>query len=178
MIGLIKISFECIDSEMFSNLYNSLVRPLLEYCVQAWSPHLEKDITLLENVQRRATKIVKDLRNVEYPERLKILNLTRLEDRRTRGDMILTYRLLNGLEDIDYRKFFTLDDRTYNLRGHSKKLKKFGPSLDVRRHFFSQRVINKWNALTEEEVTAPNTRVFKLRYDKAEKLRQLRNNGP
>ena len=92
--------------------------------------------------------------------------------------MILTYRLLNGLEDIDYRKFFTLDDRFYNLRGHSKKLKKFGPNLDVRNFFFSFRVIDKWNSLTEEEVTAPSTRAFKLRYDKAEKLRQERNNGP
>ena len=178
MIGLIKISFECIDSEMFLNLYNSLVRPLLEYCVQTWSPHLEGDILLLENVQRRATKIVKDLRNAEYPERLRVLKLTKLEDRRTRGDMILTYRLLNGLEDIDYRKFFTLDDGHYNLRGHSKKLKKFGPNLDVRRFFFSFRVVDKWNSLTEEEVTAPSTRAFKLRYDKAEKLRQERNNGP
>ena len=175
MIGLIKISFECVDSEMFLNLYNSLVRPLLEYCVQACSPHLEKYITLLENVQRRATKIVKDLKNVEYPERLKRLKLTKLEDRRTRGDMILTYRLLNGLEGIDYRKFFKLDDGPYNLRGHSKKLDKPRPTLDVRKFFFSHRVIDKWNNLNEEEVTAPNTRVFKLRYDKAEIVRQRRN---
>ena len=178
MIGLIKISFECIDSEMFLNLYNSLVRPLLEYCVQAWSPYLERDITLLENVQRRATKVVKDLKDKEYPERLKALKLTKLEDRRTRGDMILTYRLLNGLEDIDYQKFFTLDTRVYNLRGHSKKLIKPRPSLDVRKYFFSHRVIDKWNDLSEEEVTAPNTRVFKLRYDKAEIERQRRRNGP
>ena len=177
MIGLIKISFECIDTEMFLNLYNSLVRPLLEYCVQSWSPHLERDITLLENVQRRATKIVKDLRNKEYPDRLRELKLTKLEDRRTRGDMILTYRLLNGLEDIDYRKFFTLDEGIYNLRGHSKKLKKPRASLDVRKYFFSHRVIDKWNNLTEEEVTAPNTRTFKIRYDKAEIERQRRNYG-
>ena len=179
MIGLIRISFECIDTEMFLNLYNSLVRPLLEYCVQAWSPHLERDITLLENVQRRATKIVKDLRNVEYPERLKKLKLTKLEDRRNRGDMILTYRLLNGLEGIEYSKFFTLDRNPYNLRGHSKKLHKPGPNLDVRKYFFSHRVIDKWNGLTEEEVSAPNTRTFKLRYDKAESERQRRiDNSP
>ena len=61
MIGLIKISFESIDKEMFLTLYKTLVRPLLEYCVHAWSPHYETDITLLENVQRRATKMVRDL---------------------------------------------------------------------------------------------------------------------
>ena len=59
MIGLIKISFESIDKDMFKTLYNTLIRPLLEYCVHAWSPHLGKDITLLENVQRRATKMVR-----------------------------------------------------------------------------------------------------------------------
>lgn len=178
MIGLIRISFECIDTEMFLNLYNSLIRPLLEYCVQAWSPHLERDITLLENVQRRATKIVKDLRNEEYPERLKKLKLTKLEDRRNRGDMILTYRLLNGLEGIKYNNFFTLDQSPYDLRGHSKKLHKPRTNLDVRKYFFSHRIIDKWNGLTEEEVSAPNTRTFKLRYDKAEIERQRANNSP
>ena len=121
MLGLIKISFECVDREMFLSLYTSLVRPLLEYCVHAWSPHLKKDINLLENVQRRATKMVRGLRNLEYDERLTILDIPRLEDRRVRGDMILTYRLLNGEESIDYKKFFTLDTRV-NHRGHNWKL--------------------------------------------------------
>ena len=96
-----------------------------EYCVQAWSPHLKKDITLLENVQRRATRIVRgfNIENVDYPKRLRRLELPRLVDRRVRGDMILTYRILNGLEDIDYRKFFDLNERPYYIRGqHSKTI--------------------------------------------------------
>merc|ERR1711872_845753 len=116
MIGLIKISFECMDENMFLNLYNTLIRPLLEYCVQAWSPYLQKDITLLENVQRRATKLVRRLKDKEYEERLRELKLTKLEDRRKRGDMIPTYRLLRGEEGIDYNKIFTLSDDHYNLR--------------------------------------------------------------
>ena len=96
LIGLIKISFESIDEDMFKHLYNTLIRPLLEYCVQAWSPHLRKDIDLLENVQRRATKLVWRLKDMDYETRLRELDLTSLEDRRTRGDMIYTYRLING----------------------------------------------------------------------------------
>ena len=169
LIGLIKISFESIDEDMFKNLYNTLIRPQLEYCVQAWSPHLRKDIDLLENVQRRATKLVWRLKNMDYETRLRELDLTSLEDRRTRGDMIYTYRLINGWEGVDYGKFFSLEDHHYNLRGHSKKIAKTNMNLDVRKFFFSRRVIEKWNSLTEDEVSATSTSSFKAKYDKLEK---------
>ena len=173
MIGMIKISFESLDDDMFLNLYNTLVRPLLEYCVHAWSPYLKRDITLLENVQRRATRLVRRLKNKDYETRLKELKLTKLEDRRTRGDMILTYRLINGLEGIDYRKFFSLVNTPYDTRGHSKRIARTLLNLEVRRNFFSRRVIEKWNEkLTEYEVSAPSTKVFKERYDEMEKIRQ------
>ena len=175
MIGLIKISFENIDIDMFKNLYNTLIRPLIEYCVQAWSPYIQKDIILLENVQRRATKLVGKLKNKEYEDRLKDLNLIKLEDRRIRGDMILTYRLLNGEEGIDYRNFFTLSEVPYNLRGHSMKLVRTFEHLNVRRNFFSIRIIEKWNSLTEHEVSAPSTSAFKSRYDFMEDTRQRNN---
>ena len=175
MIGLIKISFENIDEDMFKVLYNTLIRPLIEYCVQAWSPYQQKDIILLENVQRRATKLVSKLRNKEYEDRLKDLKLTKLEDRRIRGDMILTYRLLNGKEDLDYRKFFVLSGTRYNLRCHRRKLVRTFEHLNVRRNFFSKRIIEKWNSLTDHEVTAPSTAVFKERYDLMEESRQRVN---
>ncbi|CAL4067024.1 unnamed protein product [Meganyctiphanes norvegica] len=138
MIGMIKISFESLDDDMFLNLYNTLVRPLLEYCVHAWSPYLQRDITLLENVQRRTTRLVRILKNKDYETRLKELKLTKLEDRRTRGDMILTYRLINGLEGIDYRKFFLLVNTPYDTRGHSKRIARTLLNLEVRRNFFSR----------------------------------------
>ena len=103
------------------------------------------------------------LRNMEYEVRLKELKLTSLEDRRTRGDMILTYRLINGMEGVDYRKFFSLVDNPYNLRGHSKKIARTNLNLDVRKYFFSRRIIEKWNSLTKYEISAPSTAVFKKR---------------
>ena len=89
--------------------------------------------------------------------------------------MILTYRLLNGEEGIDYNTFFTLSVGHYNLRGHSRKLVKTREHLNVRRNFFSKRVIDKWNGLSEYEVTAPSTSTFKKRYDKMENERQCIN---
>ena len=65
---------------MFLNLYTVQVRPLLEYCVQVWSPYKRKYIKLIEGVQRRATKLVPQLREKDYDDRLKALGLQRLVD--------------------------------------------------------------------------------------------------
>ncbi len=59
ILGLVKRSFTYMDTEMFLPLYKTLVRPHLEYATAVWSPYFQKDILLLENVQRRATKQVK-----------------------------------------------------------------------------------------------------------------------
>ncbi len=68
-----KFSFKII--ELILLLYNSLVRPHLEYAVQFWLPHLTKDIAKLKAVQRRGTKMILSLRNKSYKERLARLNL-------------------------------------------------------------------------------------------------------
>ena len=116
--------------------------------------------------------MVREFNHLSYENRLKELGLTTLKDRRTRGDMILTYRLLKGEEGVDFSKFFSLAENEYDTRGHSKKLEKPMVRLDTRKYFFSSRVIDKWNELTEEEVTARNTHMFKKLYDENEKRRQ------
>jgi len=61
-----------------TSLFNGYVRPHLQYCVQTWSPNLKKDIECLEKVQRKATKLVKRLKNKPYSERLALLHLSSL----------------------------------------------------------------------------------------------------
>ena len=70
VIGIIKLSFHCIDKIMFRTLYVSLVRSHLEYALQIWNPHLLGDIQVLEKVQKRATKFIPDLRQLTYSDRL------------------------------------------------------------------------------------------------------------
>ena len=114
MLGMIKIGFTCMDKEIFMNLYPVLVRPLLEYCVQVWSPHKQKHIDTIEKVQRRATKMVPALRNKPYEERLAALGLTKLVERRYRGDMIETYKIISGKENINRENFFQMATKRGN----------------------------------------------------------------
>ena len=78
--------------EIFLNLYKSVVRPHLEYAVTVCTPLYKKDMIAIENVQRRATKLVKSIRHLTYQERLKILGLPSLEYRRERADVIEVFQ--------------------------------------------------------------------------------------
>ena len=148
VLGMIRQHFKIIDAEEFHILYDSYIRPHMEYCVQLWSPYLRKNIECLEIVQMSATKIGKGLRKMEYEERLRRLKMTTLENRRLRGDMIETWKILNDREDIDTFQFFQMASCSYNLREHSMRLYTMRNRLNLRRYSFSQRVVQHWNHLS------------------------------
>ena len=92
ILGLIRRTYSYFDVESVTRLlYTSLVRRHLEYRNAAWMPLYSKDITLLENVQRRATKLVPGLHDREYEDRMKQWKLPSLHYRRTGGDMTEMY---------------------------------------------------------------------------------------
>ena len=85
VLGMIRRNITYKENSLIVPLYKAIVRPHLEYCIQAWSPYLRKDIDMLEKIQRRATKLIPGLRDLRYEERLKECGLTTLETRRLRG---------------------------------------------------------------------------------------------
>jgi len=107
--------------------------------------HICTDTACLERVQRKATKLVKELRSLSYEQCLKRLHLTTLEKRRLRGDLIETYKLLTGKENVDSSCFFRLDYQHYSTQGHQHKLKKQRSWLEIRKNFFSNQIVTERN---------------------------------
>ena len=97
VLGFIARNFNYKSTELILQLYKSLVRPSPRiYCtVHFWSPHLHRDIDKMERVQRRATKMIPEIRNHSYQQRLKDLKLMNLVQRRLWGQLIEVFKYLN-----------------------------------------------------------------------------------
>lgn len=116
------------------------------------------------NVQRRATRLIGSLSEKTYTERLIELGLPSLQYRRARADMVETYKIINDIDIVNKERITpTIQTRT---RGHHHKIYKRQFRLDVRKNSFSQRIVNRWNSLPDDVVTATSVNQFKDRLNK------------
>ncbi|XP_076068382.1 uncharacterized protein LOC143040829 [Oratosquilla oratoria] len=145
---------------------NKANMPHLEYANPVWCPHLLKDLEAVENVQRRATKLLPSLNELSYKERLRKLNLPTLVYRRSRGDQIETYKIVTGVYDRNCTEGLFEFREGSSIRGNSRKIFKPRARLDLRKYSFNNRVINNWNELPEWVVNADTVKSFEARLDK------------
>ena len=152
---LIKRCFTNVTLEKVEILFNSIIRPILEYGSPSWNPWYIKDITNIEKVQRRCFRLC------NTPDFVPEL----LATRRLKADLCEVYKYFNDMYKTDKNLYFTQSQRT--LRGNSQKLVKPFARTQIRSNFFSHRVVNSWNSLPDAVVRAPSLDSFK------EKLRSL-----
>ena len=161
-LGLIFRTFTGMDKNMFLNLYNSLVRPHLEYATRVWSPLYKKDMIAIENDQWRDTRLLPSFKDKTYPERLKSLGLPLVEYRRDTADLVHVYKIMYNIGLVDKNKMFTMSEYI-GKRGHPLKIYKRRFRLNIRGNYFSNSVIDLWNELPENVMIAPTLNSFKSR---------------
>ena len=112
------------DPYAMKTAYKALVRHNLEYCCQVWSPKARhgnwQTILDIEAVQRTFTRVIDGMSGLNYESRLKSLGMTTLLERRMRGDLIETFKILNGFSNYG-KEFFNLSERTGNLVSRQNK---------------------------------------------------------
>ena len=160
------------DRTTFIRLYQMYVRPHLEYAVQSWCPWNVADKEILEKVQRRAVNMVSNLRGRTYEEKLSELGMVTLETRRRRGDMIQTFKILSEIDHVQPETWFTLGNtlvregaaQTRSTTSNNTIMERWA-NTDIRRNFFSQRVIKPWNNLPDQIKSVSSVDSFKNAYD-------------
>ena len=165
VLEFIARNFRYKNKELILPLCKSRVRPHLEHAVQFWSPHLGRDIDKMGKRQRRATKMIPEIRNHSYHQRIQELDLISLVQRRLRKQLIEVFKYLNRFTTASARGLFDygLNDRKRN-NGAKLIVKHFNTS--VAQHFSPIKTKTTWNALPNEVVTSRTVNSFKNSLDK------------
>ena len=143
------------------------MRPILECGSGAWCPFRKQDIKRLDKVKRLETKLVTAIRNKSYIDRLMLLGLTSLEERRMRGDLIEQFKIVKKLDIVDWHHPLKNLAENYNTRSHSYGFEKqLVKNCNLRFNFFTNRVANIWNKLPNDVVEQTTLNSFKNKLDK------------
>lgn len=160
-INLVFRTFVTRSPDFLRSMFVVYCRPLLEYNTCIWSPYLLQYINMVENVQRRFTKRIPGLSDMSYRQRLDSLSLQTLETRRLHYDLIQAFKIIKGFDDLCVTDFFEFVRESSSTRGHNFKLYPPKFNKNLRKYFFSNRIVNCWNSLTFDAVNSTSVASFK-----------------
>jgi hypothetical protein len=167
ILGQIGRSFKYRDRKIFPRLYTRYVRPHLEFASIAWNPWHQKDIDILERVQKRAINMVNGMAGKTYEEKLAEIGLDSLSDRRTEADLVQIYKIIHGHSSVNKSYWFEMATRTVNvtrLAADELCVKIPFARTDKRKNFYTVRIGEKWNGLPKEIRAAKSVAHFKRIY--------------
>ena len=149
------------------NLYKTFVRSQLEHAVQLWNPWRQKDIDLLEKVQKRAVRMIPGLTG-DYESKLREIGLLSFKKRRERGDAIQTFKILQGMDHVNYETWFHFESEVnfYSSRSVAEsKLAVPRVQTESRRNFYSVRSCRLWNSIPVAVRQNVSVHYFKINYN-------------
>ena len=148
-MGLLKRTVGSKNREIFSMLYKSSVRPILEYACPVWSPYLVKDKLAIEKVQRRASRIAlgQKLREMSYEERCILLNWNTLQHRREYLSVVECYKTVFGLNGLDFDYYFEFCRSKITRANHPYKIQTKLAKVNSFKYSFFVRIVKDWNSL-------------------------------
>ena len=157
VLGQIRRAFNTRDKSILLNAYQSYVLPHLDYCCQIWSPGTQKWIHKVEQVQKRALRLIPSLNGRSYEQKLASLKLLSLENRRVMFDLTQKYKEESSKENAISPVKSTRQTRSRT----DKKLEKPRFRLDIRKNSFNVRTIDNWNKLPVEIRESKSLGTFK-----------------
>ena len=155
------------NTHLLVELYKTYIRPITEYNTCTWSPYLQKDIKEAESTQRSFTRRLCKRANIkynDYNDRLNILGLESLKSRRVKNDLIMLYKIIYKLVDVDFDLMFKFSSfGGHNLRRHRLCVNSAAVyKSTLCAHLYANRVIPYWNSLPENVIASNTLTIFKF----------------
>ena len=161
-LGFLRRNLLVKNEDTKTAAYISLVRPGLEYCSTIWSPYTKDQKRKLEMVQRRAARYVTNRHHntSSVTSMLDQLGWESLESRRTKAQLTMFYKIVNGLVDIPSDQYLTpMSSRTRST--NNRKFRLPSTSTSYYRNSFFPRTVSTWNKLPSTTADAPDLVSFK-----------------
>ena len=146
------------SSSTLTTLYKSLIRPHLEYASPVWNPYLDKDIKLLESVQKMA---LTENWSSSYEENLTTVSLTSLAQRRDHLSLCYFYKLVNNIFGFPEAPLISYTQNRTTRAGSKKLFVQPFAKTNYFKYSFFPRTINKWNNLPVSVQMSPSFYTFK-----------------
>ena len=145
------------------NCYNALVKPVLDYAATVWSPYTQKDIDMVEQVQRREARLIFNnySRLASVSEMLTDLNWATLTHNRKEQKAVMLYKIVHLLVDIPASNYLTPTTTSGITRGHHKRFLQPSSTVNAYLHSFFPSSIKIWNRLPNNIVDSTNINQFR-----------------